>query len=88
MPGGRAALPLGGGVVGVIVTLAIVLLGGGGYDVGRPFEQFPSQPRPGEDRNVMRDAPDAQSKLVAFVRFVTATVTENRSPRTQIFVVR
>jgi uncharacterized protein len=58
-------------VVGVIVTLAILLLGGGGYDVGSPFERFPSQTRPGEDRNVMRDAPDAQSKLVDFVRFVT-----------------
>ena len=52
-PGGRAALPLGGG-----------------YDVGSPFEQFPSQPRASEHRDVMRDAPDAQSKLVDFVRFV------------------
>jgi predicted metalloprotease len=69
LPGGRAAIPLGGGVVGVIVTLAILLLGGG-YDVGSPFEQFPSQGRAGEDRDVMRDAPDAESKLVDFVKLV------------------
>ena len=69
-PGGRAALPVGGGIVGIIVTLAIVLLGGGGYDVGSPFEQFPSQQRPGADSTTMRSAPPAESELVEFVRFV------------------
>ena len=70
MPGGRAALPVGGGVVGVIVTLAILLLGGGGYDVGSPFEQFPAQQRAGEDSGTMQNAPSAQSELVDFVSFV------------------
>ena len=52
MPGGRAALPLGGGVVGVIVTVADPAAGGGGYDVDSPFEQFPSQTQPAADRDV------------------------------------
>jgi uncharacterized protein len=70
-PGGRAALPVGGGIVGIIVTLAIVLLGGGGYDVGSPFEQFPAQQQAGEDSRAMQNAPSAQSELVDFVSFVT-----------------
>jgi predicted metalloprotease len=70
-PGGRAALPVGGGIVGIIVTLAIVLLGGGGYDVGSPFEQFPAQQQAGEDSGAMQNAPSAQSELVDFVSFVT-----------------
>ena len=69
-PGGRAALPVGGGIIGIIVTLAIVLLGGGGYDVETPFEQFPSQQRAGEDSAVMQSAPDAEAELVDFVGFV------------------
>ena len=70
-PGGRAALPVGGGIVGIIVTLAIVLLGGGGgYDVGSPFEQFPAQQQPGEDSSAMQNAPSAQDELVDFVSFV------------------
>jgi len=69
-PGGRAALPVGGGLVGIIVTLAIVLLGGGGgYDVGNPFEQFPAQQQ-AEDSTAMQSAPSAQSELVDFVSFV------------------
>ena len=39
-PGGRAALPVGGGLVGVIVTVLILVLGGGGYGVNDPFEHF------------------------------------------------
>ena len=70
MPGGRAALPVGGGIVGVIVVLAITLLGGGGYDIGAPFERFPGQGRPGEDSTAMQSAPDAESDAVRFVRFV------------------
>src|SRR5215208_6990299 len=42
--GARTALPVGGGVVGIIVTVLILFLGGGGYGVDTPFEQFPSQP--------------------------------------------
>src|SRR5215203_2467446 len=66
-PGARTALPVGGGVVGIIVTVLILFLGGGGYGVDTPFEQFPSQPAD----NAMDQAPDAQSKLVAFVKFVS-----------------
>jgi predicted metalloprotease len=70
MPGGRAALPVGGGLVGVIVTvLVLVLSGGGGYGVDSPFEQFPSQTQPASG-NTMRNAPDAESELVDFVSFV------------------
>ena len=70
-PGGRAALPVGGGIVGIIVTLAIVLLGaGGGYDVDSPFEQFPAQRQPGADSTAMQNAPSAQDELVDFVSFV------------------
>src|SRR5215204_464432 len=65
--GARTALPVGGGVVGIIVTVLILFLGGGGYGVDTPFEQFPSQPAD----NAMDQAPDAQSKLVAFVKFVS-----------------
>ena len=60
-PGGRAALPVGGGIVGIIVTLAIVLLGGGGYDVGSPFEQFPAQQQPGEDSDRDAERPERAS---------------------------
>ena len=68
MPGGRAALPVGGGLVGVVVTVLILLLGGGGYSVDSPFEQFPSQPAPGA--STMDNAPDADSELVDFSSFV------------------
>ena len=70
-PGGRAALPLGGGVTGAIVVVLILLLGGGGYDVGSPFERFPSQPGSAGGAGTMQNAPDAQSELVKFVKFVT-----------------
>jgi predicted metalloprotease len=69
-PGGRAALPVGGGLVGVIVTVLILVLGGGGgYDVNSPFEQFPSQTQPASG-GTMQNAPDAESELVDFVSFV------------------
>ena len=68
MPGGRAALPVGGGLVGVVVTVLILLLGGGGYSVDSPFEQFPSQPASGG--STMDNAPDADSELVDFSSFV------------------
>jgi predicted metalloprotease len=71
MPGGRAALPLGGGVVGIIATVLILLLGGGGGSgVDSPFEQFPAQTQPAGDTSMER-APDAESQLVDFVSFVT-----------------
>src|SRR5919199_918498 len=70
MPGGRAALPVGGGLAGVIVTVLILLLGGGGYDVSSPFDRFPAQPRPAGAGTTMDNAPDAQSELVDFVSFV------------------
>jgi predicted metalloprotease len=70
-PGGRAALPVGGGLVGVIATVLILLLGGGGgYDVGTPFDQFPSQSQPANGTTAMESAPDAESELVDFVSFV------------------
>jgi uncharacterized protein len=68
MPGGRAALPVGGGLVGVVFTVLILLLGGGGYSVDSPFEQFPSQPASGG--STMDNAPDAESELVDFSSFV------------------
>jgi predicted metalloprotease len=69
--GGRAALPVGGGLVGVVVTVLILLLGGGGgYGVDSPFEQFPSQSQPASGANRMETAPDAESQLVDFVSFV------------------
>jgi uncharacterized protein len=70
-PGGRAALPVGGGLVGVIVTVLILVLGGGGgYDVGKPFEPFPSQGEPANNAQAMDTAPDAQSQLLDFLSFV------------------
>ena len=68
MPGGRAALPVGGGLVGVVVTVLILLLGGGGSSVDSPFDQFPSQPTSGGSS--MDNAPDADSELVDFSSFV------------------
>jgi uncharacterized protein len=68
MPGGRAALPVGGGLVGVVVTVLILLLGGGGYSVDSPFEQFPAQPS--TRGSTMDNAPDAESELVDFSKFV------------------
>ena len=68
-PGGRAALPLGGGVVGIIATVLVLLLGGGGgFDVGTPFEQFPSQSQPAS--GALDGAPDPEGELVDFVSFV------------------
>jgi predicted metalloprotease len=69
-PGGRAALPVGGGAIGVIALVLILLLGGGDYNVSSPFERFPSQERPAADGGAMQNAPDAQSELVDFVSFV------------------
>jgi predicted metalloprotease len=70
-PGGRAALPVGGGIVGVIVTVLILVLGGGGgYDVGKPFEPFPAQSQPADNAQAMDTAPDAGSQLLDFVSFV------------------
>ena len=69
--GGRAALPVGGGLVGIVVTVLILLLGGGGgYGVDTPFERFPSQPEPATRADRMDTAPDAESELVDFVSFV------------------
>ena len=71
MPGGRAALPLGGGVIGIVATVLILLLGGGGgYDVNSPFEQFPAQSQPAGDARAVPGAPDPDSELVDFVSFV------------------
>jgi predicted metalloprotease len=70
-PGGRAALPVGGGLVGIVVTVLVLLLsGGGGYGVNSPFEQFPAQTQPATGNARMDDAPSAESELVDFVSFV------------------
>jgi predicted metalloprotease len=70
-PGGRAALPVGGGLVGVIVTVLILVLGGGGgYDVGKPFDPFPAQTQPADNAQAMDTAPDASSQLLDFLSFV------------------
>ena len=63
-------MPLGGGVVGVIATVLILLLGGGGYNVDSPFERFPAQEQPGGNVGALENAPDAESELVDFVSFV------------------
>ena len=68
-PGARTALPVGGGLVGIVVTVLILVLGGGGYGVNSPFEQFPAQNQPGGS-NAMERAPDPESELVDFVSFV------------------
>jgi uncharacterized protein len=71
-PGGRAALPVGGGLIGVIATvLILVLSGGGGYDVGTPFDPFPAQSQPADNADRMDTAPDASSQLIDFLSFVT-----------------
>ena len=72
MPGGRAALPLGGGVLGIVATVLILLLGGGGggYGVDSPFEQFPAQPQPAGTSGTVPGAPDPDAQVVDFVSFV------------------
>ena len=71
-PGARTALPVGGGVAGIIVTLLILFLGGGsGYGVDTPFEQFPAQNQPAGSSSAMDNAPDADAELVDFMNFVT-----------------
>jgi uncharacterized protein len=71
-PGGRAALPVGGGLIGVIATVLILVLGGGGgYDVGTPFDPFPAQSQPADNADRMDTAPDASSQLIDFLSFVT-----------------
>ena len=57
-------------LIGIVVTVLILFLGGGGYAVDTPFEQFPSQSRPAGSESMMEQAPDAESELVDFVRFV------------------
>ena len=69
-PGARTALPVGGGLVGIVVTVLILFLGGGGYGVNTPFEQFPAQPQPAGSGSTMEQAPDAESEQVDFLRFV------------------
>jgi predicted metalloprotease len=69
-PAARTALPVGGGVVGIVVTLLILFLGGSGYNVGSPFEQFPAQTQPAGGTTTIERAPDAESELVDFVSFV------------------
>ena len=76
MPGGRrAALPVGGGVVGIVVTVLILLLGGGsGYNVNSPFEQFPAQAQPAD--GALENAPDAENELIDFLSFVVGDLQQ------------
>jgi predicted metalloprotease len=69
-PRARTALPIGGGAVGIVVTLLILFLGGGGYDVGAPFDPFPAQGGAPGASDAMDRAPDAESELVDFSSFV------------------
>jgi uncharacterized protein len=69
-PGARTALPVGGGLIGIVVTVLILFLGGGGYAVDTPFEQFPSQSQPAGSDSMMEQAPDSESEQVDFLRFV------------------
>jgi predicted metalloprotease len=68
--GRRAAVPVGGGLIGIVVALILLLSGGGGYDVNSPFEQFPGQSQPASGTTTMERAPDAESELVDFLSFV------------------
>ena len=69
MPGGRAALPVGGGLVGVVVTVLILLLAAGAATTSTArSSSSPSQPATGG--STMDNAPDAESELVDFISFV------------------
>ena len=69
-PGARTALPVGGGAIGIVVAVLILFLGGGGYGVNNPLEQFPAQNDPGSNASAMETAPDSESQAARFVRFV------------------
>lgn len=71
-PGGRAALPVGGGIGGIIVVVLVLLLGGGGAGSGvdDPFNQFPAQSQPAGSGRAVPGAPDPEGELVDFVSFV------------------
>ena len=73
--GGRAALPVGGGLVGVIVVVLITLLGGGGGGGGTGvslpdiLEQLPSAQEPQGGGESVPGAPE-EERTVQFVSFV------------------
>ncbi len=75
-PGARTALPVGGGVIGIVVAVLILFLGGGGYGVNNPLEQFPAQNDPGSNASAMETAPDSQSQVDGFVRFVISDLQQ------------
>jgi predicted metalloprotease len=68
--GGSAAIG-GLGGIGLVVYLLINLLGGGGFDVGPGFEQFPNTPA---QRDRLSGAPDPDRDLVDFLGFVVDDV--------------
>ena len=75
-PSARTALPVGGGVIGIVVAVLILFLGGGGYGVNNPLEQFPAQNDPGSNASAMETAPDSQSRVDGFVRFVISDLQQ------------
>ena len=77
-PGGAMGKGAGGlGIVGVIVTLLVVLLGGGGsgFDIGPSLEPFPAQPAATE--NEVGSGPDPDGNLTAFLTFVVDHVQDS-----------
>jgi predicted metalloprotease len=78
LPSSRRGQAAGvGGIAGIIVGI-LALLGvfaGGGFDYRSPFDQFPQAPQ-GSAQSEVPGAPDADSELVGFLRFVTGDINE------------
>jgi predicted metalloprotease len=73
---GKAA---GAGGLGAIVVGILALLGvfaGGGFDYENPFDRFPQAAPQGTAERAVPGAPDADSDLVDFLRFVTGDIND------------
>jgi predicted metalloprotease len=67
-----------GGLAGIVVGI-LALLGvfaGGGFDYENPFERFPQPAQQGTAETAVPGAPDADSDLVDFLRFVTGDIND------------
>jgi uncharacterized protein len=69
----------GGGLLALAAVVALVLIlvvsGGGGFDYASPFDRFP-QARRGTGADQVPGAPEADSQLVDFLRFVVSDVNQ------------
>jgi predicted metalloprotease len=84
LPSSRRGKAAGAGGLGAIVVGILALLGvfaGGGFDYENPFERFPQAAPPGTAQREVPGAPDADSDLVDFLRFVTGDINESWSGR-------